>query len=56
MQKNYIGNITLLTGSPIKNENGEVEKVVTVIRDLTELNRIHAENSHFNHSVMNEKV
>lgn len=56
VQKNYIGNITLLTGSPITNENGEVEKVVTVIRDLTELNRIHAENSHFNHSVMNEKI
>lgn len=56
VQKNHIGNITLLTGSPIKNKQGEIEKVVTVIRDLTELNRILTENSHFYHEKDNVQI
>lgn len=37
VQKNYAGNETLLTGSPVYNEKGEIEKVVTNIRDLSDL-------------------
>ncbi|KAA5649354.1 Fis family transcriptional regulator, partial [Pseudomonas aeruginosa] len=31
---------TLMTGNPVFNERGEVEKVVTNIRDLSELNQL----------------
>ncbi|SET34687.1 PAS domain S-box-containing protein [Salinibacillus kushneri] len=40
VQHNYEGNETLLTGTPVFNENGEVKKVVTNIRDLSELNTL----------------
>lgn len=38
IQKNNHGKETLMTGSPIFNKDGEVEKIVTNIRDLSELN------------------
>lgn len=38
--KNINGKETLLTGNPIFNEQGEIEKVVTNIRDLSELNEL----------------
>ncbi|KAB7705496.1 PAS domain-containing protein [Bacillus aerolatus] len=40
VQLNYSGRETLLTGSPIFNEQGEVESVVTNIRDLSDLNEL----------------
>lgn len=40
VQLNYSGRETLLTGNPIFNENGEIEGVVTNIRDLSELNEL----------------
>ncbi|MFM1653832.1 sigma 54-interacting transcriptional regulator [Brevibacillus sp. B_LB10_24] len=43
LQKNFAGKETLLTGTPVFNEAGEVEKVVTNIRDLSELNQLHDE-------------
>ncbi|WP_018922668.1 sigma-54 interaction domain-containing protein [Salsuginibacillus kocurii] len=43
VQKNYSGKETLLTGSPVFDGKGEVEKVVTNIRDLSELNDLHEE-------------
>ncbi|RKQ35901.1 PAS domain-containing protein [Oceanobacillus halophilus] len=43
VQKNYAGNETILTGSPVINEQGEVEKVITNIRDLSDLNELQAE-------------
>lgn len=43
VQKNYIGNITLLTGTPVLDSQGNIDMVVTNIRDLTDLNRIQAE-------------
>jgi PAS domain S-box-containing protein len=43
VQKNFEGKETLMTGSPIFNKSGEIEKVVTNIRDLSELNRLHDE-------------
>ncbi|WP_059104935.1 sigma-54 interaction domain-containing protein [Shouchella shacheensis] len=43
MQRNRQGRQTLLTGTPVFNEEGEIEKVVTNLRDLTELNRMHEE-------------
>ncbi|WP_246197120.1 sigma-54 interaction domain-containing protein [Cytobacillus depressus] len=43
VQKNYSGNETLLTGSPVYDENGEIEKIVTNIRDLSNLNELEAE-------------
>ncbi|GAA0480029.1 sigma 54-interacting transcriptional regulator [Salinibacillus aidingensis] len=43
VQNNYEGNETLLTGTPVFNENGEVEKVVTNIRDLSDLNKLQIE-------------
>lgn len=43
VQKNFNGKETLLTGNPIFNKNGEVEKIVTNIRDLSELNALNAE-------------
>lgn len=43
VQRNFNGKETLLTGSPIYNEDGEIEKVVTNIRDLSELNELNEE-------------
>ncbi|HSU79806.1 MAG TPA: sigma 54-interacting transcriptional regulator [Candidatus Angelobacter sp.] len=43
VQKNNNGKETLMTGSPIFNEQGEVEKIVTNIRDLSELNHLNVE-------------
>lgn len=43
VQKNYAGNQTLLTGVPVHNEKGEIEKVVTNIRDLSDLYELQAE-------------
>lgn len=43
VQTNFEGKETLITGSPIFNEAGEIEKVVTNIRDLSELNQLHSE-------------
>lgn len=43
VQKNYIGNITLLTGTPVLDSQGNIDMIVTNIRDLTDLNRIQAE-------------
>ncbi|WP_047153863.1 sigma-54 interaction domain-containing protein [Aneurinibacillus tyrosinisolvens] len=43
IQKNFAGRETLMTGSPIFNEAGEIEKVVTNIRDLSELNALQKE-------------
>ncbi|GAB3805213.1 sigma-54 interaction domain-containing protein [Virgibacillus kimchii] len=43
VQKNYRGNETLLTGSPIYNDDGEIDKIVTNIRDLSDLNELQAE-------------
>lgn len=37
LQLNFHGRETLLTGNPVFDENGEVESVVTNIRDLTDL-------------------
>src|SRR5690625_1112324 len=34
VQKNYAGKETLITGTPVFNEEGDVDKVVTNIRDL----------------------
>lgn len=47
VQKSYQGNITLLTGVPVLDQQGNIEMVVTNIRDLTDLNRIQAENSNY---------
>ncbi|WP_408010380.1 sigma-54 interaction domain-containing protein [Pseudalkalibacillus sp. A8] len=38
VQKNFEGKETLITGSPVMNEDGDIEKVITNIRDLSELN------------------
>ncbi|OEH54815.1 Fis family transcriptional regulator [Oceanobacillus sp. E9] len=43
VQINYAGNQTLLTGSPVYNEKGEIEKVVTNIRDLSDLYELQTE-------------
>lgn len=40
VQPNYSGKETLLTGNPVFNELGEVESVVTNIRDLSDLNSL----------------
>lgn len=40
VQHNFNGKETLLTGNPVLNEKGEVEKIVTNIRDLSELNEL----------------
>lgn len=43
VQKNFNGKETLLTGNPIFNQRGEIEKIVTNIRDLSELNALNEE-------------
>ncbi|NGQ95810.1 sigma 54-interacting transcriptional regulator [Brevibacillus sp. SYP-B805] len=40
VQSNFAGKETLMTGTPVFNEEGEIEKVVTNIRDLSELNQL----------------
>ncbi|MCM3588012.1 sigma 54-interacting transcriptional regulator [Mesobacillus maritimus] len=40
VQENYLGRETLLTGNPVLNEEGDIEGVVTNIRDLSELNEL----------------
>ncbi|PFA67431.1 Fis family transcriptional regulator [Bacillus sp. AFS015802] len=40
IQYNYSGKETLITGNPVINDDGEIEKVVTNIRDLSELNEL----------------
>lgn len=48
VQKNYAGKETLITGTPVFNEGGDVDKVVTNIRDLSDLNELQAELSKVN--------
>lgn len=48
VQKNFEGKETLITGAPVFNEEGEIEKVVTNIRDLSDLNELQAELSKAN--------
>ncbi|MFC0273887.1 sigma-54 interaction domain-containing protein [Metabacillus herbersteinensis] len=43
VQYNYAGKETLITGNPVFNEEGEIEKVVTNIRDLSDLNELQAQ-------------
>jgi PAS domain S-box-containing protein/TyrR family helix-turn-helix protein len=43
VQNNYMDKETMMTGSPIYNEKGEIEKVITNIRDLSELNELRNE-------------
>ncbi len=43
VQKNFNGKETLLTGSPIFDHNGNIDKIVTNIRDLSELNELNQE-------------
>lgn len=40
VQQNYSGQETLLTGNPVFNEYGDIESVVTNIRDLSDLNNL----------------
>ncbi|CAH0164440.1 Limonene hydroxylase [Peribacillus sp. Bi96] len=40
VQDNFAGKETLITGSPVFNEKGEIEQVVTNIRDLSDLNEL----------------
>ncbi|WP_235062595.1 sigma-54 interaction domain-containing protein [Thalassobacillus devorans] len=40
VQNNYQNKETLITGSPVMNEKGDIEKVITNIRDLSELNNL----------------
>ncbi|WP_431522071.1 sigma-54 interaction domain-containing protein [Guptibacillus hwajinpoensis] len=43
VQDNFAGKETLITGSPIFNNKGDIEKVITNIRDLSELNELLSE-------------
>jgi PAS domain S-box-containing protein len=38
VQQNFLGREVLLTGSPVFDDHGEIESIVTNIRDLSELN------------------
>ena len=40
VQDNFAGKETLITGSPVFNGDGEIEQVVTNIRDLSDLNEL----------------
>ncbi|UOF89023.1 sigma 54-interacting transcriptional regulator [Fodinisporobacter ferrooxydans] len=40
IQENSLGKVILLTGSPIFNEQGEITRIVTNLRDISELNRL----------------
>ncbi|CDQ19046.1 sigma-54 interaction domain-containing protein [Halobacillus karajensis] len=48
VQENYEGKETLITGAPVFNEEGAVEKVVTNIRDLSDLNELQTKLSRMN--------
>lgn len=48
VQENYEGKETLITGAPVFNEDGEIEKVVTNIRDLSDLNELQTKLSRMN--------
>ncbi|MRG85950.1 PAS domain S-box protein [Salinibacillus xinjiangensis] len=48
IQKNFAGNETILTGTPVFNEKGKIEKIVTNIRDLSDLNELQSELSKVN--------
>ncbi len=48
-QKLKNGKSILVTGNPIFNDNGELIRVLTNARDLTELDRLHQEVEHANH-------
>ncbi|WP_226580813.1 sigma-54 interaction domain-containing protein [Halobacillus litoralis] len=48
VQDNFEGKETLITGAPVFNEDGEVEKVVTNIRDLSDLNELQTKLSRMN--------
>src|SRR5699024_3617055 len=54
VQKNYAGKETLITGTPVFNEEGDVDKVVTNIRDLSDLNELQAELSKVNYKYKKE--
>lgn len=41
LQRNFAGKETMMTGNPVINDQGEIEKIVTNIRDLSELNELH---------------
>ncbi|SEN75397.1 sigma 54-interacting transcriptional regulator [Lihuaxuella thermophila] len=43
IQENALGRVLLITGSPVFNEQGEVIRVVTNLRDISELNRLREE-------------
>ncbi|GAX89993.1 sigma-54 interaction domain-containing protein [Effusibacillus lacus] len=43
IQENSLGKVLLNTGSPVFNEQGEVIRVVTNVRDISELNRLREE-------------
>lgn len=43
VQENYEGKPILMTGAPLFNENGELEKVITNIRDLSDLKDLEKE-------------
>ncbi|BCJ86838.1 sigma-54 interaction domain-containing protein [Effusibacillus dendaii] len=43
IQENALGKVILMTGSPVFNERGEVIRVVTNLRDISELNRLREE-------------
>lgn len=43
VQENFSGNEILITGNPVFNEHGDIEKIVTNIRDLSDLNELQAE-------------
>jgi len=40
VQENHLGRETLLTGNPVLNDEGEIDSIVTNIRDLSELNEL----------------
>ncbi|WP_018133092.1 sigma 54-interacting transcriptional regulator [Effusibacillus pohliae] len=43
IQENALGKVLLITGSPVFNEQGEVIRIVTNLRDISELNRLREE-------------
>ncbi|MGG0790901.1 sigma 54-interacting transcriptional regulator [Peribacillus simplex] len=46
LQKINTGAIVLVSAAPIRNKNGEIEKIVNNVRDLTQLNTLEAEIQH----------
>jgi len=43
IQENALGKVLMMTGSPVFNEQGEVTRVVTNLRDISELNQLREE-------------